>query len=215
MKRAQRRKYHYLYRITNKLNGKFYIGMHSTDNLDDGYFGSGKRLKYSISKHGKENHEMEILEHYFSREDLAAREKELVNNEMLEDALCLNLHIGGDGGWSHLSVEEKKKFSAMGGKAAGKKSGPLNWKQNLFSVESKEKIRNKRSADNSYGSHWIGRTHSDAAKSKIGAANKLKQAKEANSQFGTCWINNCGQVKKIKKIELQSWLDQGWRTGRK
>lgn len=31
--------------------------MHSTDNLDDGYVGSGKRLWNSIKKHGKENFE--------------------------------------------------------------------------------------------------------------------------------------------------------------
>lgn len=44
--------------------------MHSTDNLEDGYLGSEKRLRYSINKHGAENHEREILEFVDSREEL-------------------------------------------------------------------------------------------------------------------------------------------------
>ena len=36
--------------------------MHSTDDLDDGYLGSGKILGYSRAKHGDENHKKEILE---------------------------------------------------------------------------------------------------------------------------------------------------------
>ena len=46
--------YHFIYKTTNKINNHFYIGMHSTNNIDDGYLGSGKRLYKEIKKHGKE-----------------------------------------------------------------------------------------------------------------------------------------------------------------
>ena len=65
---------HYLYKTTCKVTGRYYIGMHSTSNIDDGYLGSGKRLRYSIRKHGEDNHEKEILEFFDSRELLIEAE---------------------------------------------------------------------------------------------------------------------------------------------
>ena len=115
MVRAQRRKYHYIYKITNKLNGKFYIGMHSTDNLDDGYFGSGKIINYSVNKHGIENHRVEILEFLDSREELKKREAEIVNEELLSDPLCMNSKFGGEGGWDHINIGSGE-YQAKAGK---------------------------------------------------------------------------------------------------
>ena len=68
------RRYHYIYKTTCIITGRYYIGMHSTDNLDDGYLGSGKRLWFSINYHGKENHTKEILEFLDSRKLLKERE---------------------------------------------------------------------------------------------------------------------------------------------
>jgi hypothetical protein len=99
MKQATRRKHHYIYKITRADgSGKYYIGMHSTDDLEDGYFGSGSILSKSIKKHGKDKHHKEILEYLPSREALKLREKELVNEELLSDKLCMNIVQGGHGG---------------------------------------------------------------------------------------------------------------------
>ena len=41
--------YYGIYKITNKVNGKMYIGQHITDDLDDGYLGSGKVIRSSYA----------------------------------------------------------------------------------------------------------------------------------------------------------------------
>ena len=76
------KQYHYIYKTTNIVNGKFYIGIHSTNDLNDGYIGSGKRLWYSINKYGKEIFKCEILEYFSDRESLYKKERELVNEEL-------------------------------------------------------------------------------------------------------------------------------------
>ena len=93
-----RKKYHFIYKTTNLLSGRYYIGMHSTDDLNDGYLGSGTLLRRSINKHGKENHSIEILEFLNSREELAAREKEIVSLQEIAKKECMNLKVGGSGG---------------------------------------------------------------------------------------------------------------------
>ena len=94
----RQKKYHYIYRTTNLINRKYYIGMHSTDDLNDEYMGSGTYLKRSINKYGKENFNFEIIEFLLNREFLKNREKEIVNEEQLKNELCMNLKIGGEGG---------------------------------------------------------------------------------------------------------------------
>ena len=97
---------------TNPLSGKYYVGMHSTNNLDDGYMGSGVKLKKSIERYGKDNHKTIILEYCRSRYMLKKREKEIINDEMLKDKDCLNMKEGGDGGF--VNKKHKDKFIKAG-----------------------------------------------------------------------------------------------------
>ena len=106
---------HYLYKTTCKVTGRYYIGMHSTSNIDDGYIGSGKILRYSIRKHGEETHEKEILEFFDSRELLVEAEKLAITPDMLVDDMCMNLKGGGNGGF--ISEEHQRKLSVAGNDA--------------------------------------------------------------------------------------------------
>lgn len=112
------RKYHYIYKTTCIITGKYYVGMHSSDSLNDNYLGSGKLLNFSIRKYGNKNHKREILEILECRNQLKDREKEIVNEELLSDPLNINLAYGGEGGdtWSTNpnKNEISKKLSLAG-----------------------------------------------------------------------------------------------------
>jgi len=87
--------YHFVYKTINLKNGKYYIGVHSTDNINDGYLGSGKFIGRAINKHGSENFERQILEYFSNREDALKRESELVTEDHVLDRNCYNMTPGG------------------------------------------------------------------------------------------------------------------------
>lgn len=88
-------KYKYFYKITNNINGCFYYGIHSTNDLDDGYMGSGKRLKKAYKKYGVENFTKEILKYFDTLKELSDYEAEIVNEEMINNPCCYNMSLGG------------------------------------------------------------------------------------------------------------------------
>ena len=118
----RRKKLHFIYKITHTKSGKFYIGMHSTFDMDDGYMGSGKLIVASVKKHGEAKHTKEILEYAKSRKGLVQLESEIVNENILSDKLCLNMKTGGHGGFA--GEKHKKKFIA-----AGKRKRKFNQKK--------------------------------------------------------------------------------------
>lgn len=203
---------HYIYKTTNLLNSKYYIGMHSTCNLEDGYMGSGKRLRYSIRKHGVENHSKEILEYFITREELVLREIEIVNKELIADDLCMNLKEGGQGGFS--SEEHAKKAQISGGKAFVKK---LESDLEFFKKHSKissERINNTHKMGKLKYDNFKGKCHSEESKKLISDSKKGSCNGENNSQYGTCWITKEDVNKKIKKEDFYLYLIEGWIKGR-
>lgn len=104
-----KKKYNYFYQIKNKLNGKFYYGIHSTDDLDDGYMGSGARLRMCYKINGIENFEKEILKFFNTREEASKYEAEIVTEELVNDKNCYNIRTGGDYGLNIGSVLYRDK----------------------------------------------------------------------------------------------------------
>lgn len=216
--------YYTIYKVTNKINGKFYIGSHKTKNLDDNYMGSGKYLKHSQEKHGIENFTKEILFVYDNPEDMYAKEAEIVNEDFLAEENTYNLKVGGFGGWDHINKNEdiRKEKNQRAGRTTRDNGG---YKKGLYTqsilIKNQEWIRKRSNAFRqtikeyySNNDQWNkGIPHKEETKKKIGLANKkLKGPK--NSQFGTMWIYNC-EEKICKKIKKGDPIPDGWLPGRK
>ena len=89
-------KYNYFYKITNNINGHYYYGIHSTDNLDDGYMGSGSILNYAYKIYGIENFTKEIIKFFENREECSLYESQVVNKDVASNRNCYNVRLGGD-----------------------------------------------------------------------------------------------------------------------
>lgn len=102
-------KHYLIYKTICTITDRYYIGMHETPYMKDGYLGSGKILKASINKYGKENHIRTILHALNSRDEMIAKEIEIVTENLLKDVLCMNLTTGGHGGSNGPHTEEIKR----------------------------------------------------------------------------------------------------------
>lgn len=207
------KKYHYIYKTTNVINNKYYIGMHSTDKLNDGYIGGGKYLWNSINYHGRDYHVKEILEFVNTRENLKKREEEIVNEQLINENLCMNLKTGGQGGFS--SEEHQLKCSIAGNKALNEKLKDSEFKKIFNSKVSdgvKDTYENGRKGNNYFS--WKGKVMTTETKKKMSDSSKGMGKGSLNSQYGTCWVTDGKVNKKIKKIKLIEFIKEGWLNGK-
>jgi len=99
--------YYLIYKITNLIDGKFYIGQHATENLNDGYMGGGIYLIKAQNKHGRENFKKEYLFCFDTWEKMNEMEETLVDEEFLKRKdEVYNLQLGGQ---KPLATEETKQ----------------------------------------------------------------------------------------------------------
>jgi len=215
--------FYYIYQITNKINNKIYIGVHKTKSLDDGYMGSGKVLKRAIEKHGIENFEKTILEYFGTSSAMYAKEKEIVDDEFLLREDVYNLRRGGFGGFDYInSITPSIEYSRRG--LIGLKSEAMaycytleNWgfrcvaKQNKVADMHRINKSGIFSADVRLAGSIAAQSPTARAKQKQAYKEIQHQQGNKNSSFGTMWITNDAENKKIKKTDS---IPAGYRKGR-
>ncbi len=94
------KKHNVIYIILNEVNGKTYIGAHSTDDLDDGYMGSGTALKRAQKKYGIEKFKRSILYDFDNLIEMYKKESEIVNEDFIKSKFNYNIKLGGNEGWN-------------------------------------------------------------------------------------------------------------------
>lgn len=198
----QNKKVHFLYKSTNQLNGNYYVGIHSTNKVDDSYIGSGTRFRNEVRKYGKSNFTREILNFYSTRDEALLAEFDYVSS-ILQDPNCLNLCEGGRAGG--LNDEAHKKSKEI-----------RDWlRENSpeWNSEVSRKISEglKKSFQNRPGT-FTGKSHKPVTIEKMKTIAQGRGEGDSNSQYGTCWITNEVANRKIKKSDS---IPEGWRLGRK
>lgn len=211
--------YYYLYKITNIINKKIYIGVHKTFNLNDNYFGSGKILCFAIKKYGKENFIKEILQFFNSEKEMYNSEYIIVNEDFINRIDTYNLKIGGFGGWDYANKNHKNiKNSRYGIKLSNELK--LKISKSIKKIMKDEKIKKKISLghkkffENGGIGAFLNKKHTEETKQKIGKANSIHQSGKNNNQYGTMWIYN-DELKQSKKIKNTEEIPYGWKKGRK
>jgi len=181
--------FHYIYKITNKTNGKIYVGVHSTHDMNDGYMGSGKLILNAIKKYGRDSFTKDILEIFDKAEDAFLREREIVNEDFIRRSDTYNLGFGGSGG---TIFQNRKAFTGN------------------HSKETKDKIRNSN-----LGKQVSQETRKKLSENNFAKRNPDKQKKHAKYAAQQSHKNRIVNVEYKKKISesLKMLNDENRKNG--
>ena len=165
-----------IYRITNLINGKTYIGQHKYKKLNDSYMGSGKLIKLAIKKHGIKNFKKEILYSRIQyRETADDMERFAISKERAIGKAEYNIANGGNGTGT-ISDETKQKISeahkGMHPSEEHKRKISESEKGKKLSEETRKKISEALKGNaNNKGKHHSEETKKKMSEAKIGKKN--------------------------------------------
>lgn len=190
----------YIYKTTNLINHKIYIGQHKCSYFDTKYYGSGKLLKKAINKYGISNFNCLLLEECFS-------EEELNEKEMYYIAL-------------YKSTQPDIGYNLSDGGFVPRLSGIHNPMFGKRPIRSKE--LNRQVSDKLKGHpYWSVKHHSQETKSKLSIlthTRNLSRSKEfyrawADKQIGKKMMNNGKVCCWVFPKDFDEYLSKGYVFG--
>lgn len=211
-----------VYQITHTTSGKIYIGKHQTIDVNDGYMGSGRRLRYAIKKYGVDAFTKTILHVFDNETAMNDKERELVTEEFCARKDTYNICPGGKGGFGYINnsgkngarveypgrIADKQKASAIGAIKLHNLHNNPTWLD-----EHRQNV--SQGLRNFYANNpapWLGKQHSDTTKQKMSNSHKGKRSGEKNGQFGSVWYTNGIDSKPFR---VGDDIPTGWIRGRK
>jgi hypothetical protein len=217
-----------IYKITNQIDGKFYIGSHKTKDLNDDYMGSGKYLRHAQEKYGIENFTKEVLFVFDTPEQMYDKEAEIVNEDFLATENTYNIKVGGFGGWDFINqnklngfsnVEVAKRGREITNKLLTERYGSLSMFSSKIGKLGGQSCKNKKvgihdpAKKQEYAE--IGRIAAQSPDAREKRKRTLAEIKhqqgEKNSQYGKMWITNGIESMMIHKNDI---ISSGWKKGR-
>jgi group I intron endonuclease len=196
--------YYIIYKITNKLDSKIYIGAHATENINDGYMGSGKYLKRAVKKYGIENFVKDILFVFDNKEDMFSKEAEIVTESFVVSSDTYNVKLGGSGGNPGIV----DAFSGRKHSDETKEKLRKSAQQQIITDEMRKKFSENNWAKKDPISH---REHMKRIASMPRSSEHNRKIAEAN--IGKILINNDIVAKRIDKKDLVYYEHLGWKRG--
>ena len=189
-----------IYKITNLINGKTYIGQHKYKKLNDNYMGSGVLIKRAIKKHGIENFKKEILYSRIQyRETADDMERFSIAKERKLGKAEYNLADGGEGlsGYKHSEEYKRKKSEQNKGE-----NNPNYGKHH--SEEARKKMSEARKKYVGENHPMYGKHHSEETKKKMSEDRKGKPGMkgEKNPMYGKPAWNKGGHLSDETKRKL-------------
>ena len=235
-------RYHYFYKIVNNVNSNYYYGIHTTDDLDDNYKGSGCRLHNAYKKHGLTNFTKYILRFFDSRKELLKYEREIVTYDLCNEKSCYNIAVGGNGkdsllisvrdnnnNWVQLTREEyannpdkyvhhSKGRIVLNNGSIHKYILPRDLDKYLSEGWVKGEIEhstlNRISIKKEDKQRFVLESELDKYLSEGWVKGGISRNKNAISYIkGFIWINNGINQIRINESELDKYLSEGWVKG--
>ena len=186
---------YYIYKFTNKTNGKAYIGKtidverRKIEHLSRSKTIANNHFYNAIKKYGFDNFDLEILSEHESEDSAYEAESQHIAQYKSNDkALGYNSTTGGEG-LKGITDETRKKMSDNGKLRVGDKNSFFGKHHSIYS---KKKI----SQANVGNTSWLGKHHTDESKNKMSEANAGKRF-SPNTEFVT------GQIPQNAKLTME------------
>jgi hypothetical protein len=206
-----------VYETTNLVNGKYYIGVHKTNNVHDEYVGSGRYITRAVAKYGIEKFVKVVLCIYDTQQEAWDKENQLVEIHR-NDPLCMNMRRGGSGGFDWINKE------SLNNSVDNHVRATEALKEKLKEPEQQDRLRihikiisgkvdsKKRMARlPEMTAKWTGSHHTEESKKAIREAH----LGEKNTFFGRKWMTHLEFGNKaVKKEDIETHRKEGWVFGR-
>lgn len=220
--------YGYIYKTTNLINGRPYIGQ-KKGLFKLNYLGSGKLIIRAIKKYGKQNFKVEVLAFATTKDMLDSLEiKYIYEHRQVFGKFLYNITKGGEGGQTclgtiHMFNKEQSKMVRIEEVQQYKELGWIEGRNDEFKKIMKEALTGRKHSENcnccgcrssrEYVPAW---NNGLTKKTDVRMANRKSCTGDKCSNYGRICIHNLklGKEKHIKPELLQQYKDIGWIEGR-